>query len=105
MIEGSSGTYEVSMYHFHALGFISSHIVSPNLFNTKPRREEKYIFALYREYIYELRKQQKVVDCYPQFLPKSERVGFVQRIRTLFSKYRNREENSISGIFRNVMWI
>ena len=97
--------YAVSMYHFHAMHFLSSHLVSLNLWNTRSRSEERSIFSLYREYIYELNKQQMIVNKYPQFFRAPERVGLFEQIGTLLSKYKKRDENSIAGILRNVMWV
>ena len=104
-ISNGNDTFDVSMYHFHAMRFLSSHIVSLNLWNTKSRAEEKAIFALYREYITELRKQQQVLDKYPQYFRIPEKKGILDRFSTLLGKYKNREENDLIGMIRNVMWI
>ncbi len=104
-IENDTDSYEVSMYHFQALRLVSPHLASLNLWNTKSRSEQKHIYELYREYINELRHQQEIVDRFQKPAHEIERKSIVCKIRSIYSKYKNRMDNSIVGILRNVMWV
>lgn len=104
-IENEKGLHEVSMYHFQSLRMLSSHIASLNLWNTKPRSEQKYIYELYREYIHELRRHQEIVDRHPNPHLESDNLSFLLRIKGIYSKYKNRMDNSIIGMLRNIMWV
>lgn len=95
----------ILMYHFHALNYVSRHIVSLNLWNTKKRSEIRELLSLYREYVVECKKQQIVVDglLYADSVPSNNVVA--GKIKGFYEKYRNRKENSFLQLIRNIMWV
>lgn len=102
----NEGVFEkVLMYHFHTLNSVTRHIVSLNLWNTKKRSEIRDLFDLYKDYISECRKQQRVVDGYINCAAPSSHVGITDKIKGFYIKYRNRKENGIIQMLRNIMWI
>lgn len=95
----------VVMYHFHTLNYVTNHIVSLNLWNTRRRSELKDLFRLYRDYIADCNKQQCVIKQYllPEVIKTNTKV--LERVKKYYSKFRNRKENRISQMLRNIMWI
>ena len=104
-IHNSKRVFEIKMYHFHAISFLSSHLVSLNLWNTISRRKERDLFKLYRIYINEYKKQQVIVDKYR--LGNRDGFGSKSRIslKDFICKLVNRPERGLIQIFRNIMWI
>ena len=96
---------QILMYHFHTLNHISKHIVSLNLWNTKRRSEIKDLLGLYRDYIDECNRQQVIASKYVSMTEDAVNTGIGEKIKGFCSKYKNRKENSLVQMFRNVMWI
>ena len=104
-IENSSVDEKIIMYHFHTLNHVSGHIVSLNLWNTKRRSEIKDLLLLYREYIDECNKQQAIASKYMSLTKEGSGGSLPDRIKGFYLKYRNRKENSLIQILRNIMWV
>lgn len=96
---------KITMYHFHALNYVFGHLVSLNLWNTKKRGEIRDLLRLYREYIDECNKQQDIASKYYCNTNKGSSDKLSVKIMGLYLKYRNRKENSLIQIFRNIMWV
>ena len=96
---------KILMYHFHTLNNVSRHIVSLNLWNTKKRSEIRDLLSLYREYIFECNKQQAVVDGLSFAIAAPSNNGVAGKIKSFYEKYRNRNENSVLQMIRNIMWV
>lgn len=104
-IVGKNTDTNIIMYHFHTLNYVSKHIVSLNLWNTTKRRKTKELFRLYRDYIDECNEQQVFASKYVRKTEKIPNEGVGKKIRLLYSKYKNRKENGLIQIFRNMMWV
>ncbi len=101
---------ELFMYHFHAISFVSKHIVSLNLWNPKARSETRDLFALYREYITEYRQQQGIIDRIE--VDQKESVRSYEdndcklfKLRSLVNKFLERRDKGLVSLYRNIMWV
>ncbi len=107
MVSEDGKTYkELIMYHFHALGLISSHLVSLNLWNPKPRHESRDLYALYAGYVGDLKVSRGMIDGYAQSVTEEERgrEGLKNgRISDLVQKIKDRKEKNILELLRNVI--
>ncbi len=103
----SNGTINelIKMYHFHTLNHISKHIVSLNLWNTKKRSEIRDLLSLYRDYIDECTKLEAEVEEYINNAADDKGETISKKIQNWISKYRNRKENGLIQMIRNVMWV
>lgn len=101
MIRSKDIDTKIIMFHFHALSFVSKHLVSINLWNPKTRSENKVLFELYKEYICKLRKQQSIVDSFG--VNNGNRR--TNRLKGLLLKISERSDKNIINFLRNIVWV
>ena len=110
-VQKDDKSFELVMYHFHAISFLSNRIVSLNLWNPKKRKESKNLFDIYRDYVLDYRIREKEINCVESYssddpIPGNNATKSISfRLGDLVKRLSERREGSIIGVLRNVMII
>ena len=105
IIENDKVYEKILMYHFHTFNRVSNHIVSLNLWNTKKRSKTRGIFAIYKDYYEEYKRQELLSERFLRTYSNDSKIRAVDKIKLLYEKYHKRKEKSIVQLIRNIMWV